>query len=426
MTRPQGTRDPEWARLLEAACPPAVPRPGAEDRVLERIRQQRHGSAARRSRGRAGAPGWAAAAVACAFLLGVALASWTRTSRAPSAHIELGMPPAELVDQPAMAAPAPPEPVEARRVAATTADELLELSRGARVLARAGTSIELSEGSDVVECRLGVGEVLVHVPERSHGKFIVVTPTQRVEVSGTVFGVSASAAGETKVSVWEGRVEVHGVAGSASLSAGESWPRGAAPLRADRADMARLSASARVGELPHPVSSAASSSGSPRRSAGAPAVDDSYARARELEVAGDRAGAAALYERVAGGDGATAEAAAFAAARLYSGLAEHAAVRRVLSSHRARHPAGQFARAADVLWLRTLVAEGDSTGIEREAERFLRNHPGDPRASQFRAARALDRARRGRCVEARVDGAEVEAGVRQRIDVLCAAASSTP
>jgi hypothetical protein len=187
--------------------------------------------------------------------------------------------------------------------------------------------------------------------------------------------------------------------------------------------MALLSATARLErEVPRPASRTGSDA--PRTAAIVP-VDDSYVRARRLEVAGDRAQAAALYERVAGGDGATAEAAAFAAARLYSGLAEHAAVRRVLSSYRARHPAGLYARASDVLWLRALIAEGDSAGIEREAERFLRNHPDDPRAPQFRAARALERARRGRCVEARVDREQVESAVRQHIDALCSAEAPT-
>ncbi len=417
MTRDQGTRDPEWSRLLEAACPPAVPRPGAEQRVLERVRLR--ASEPGQPQGRVRAPGWAVAAVASAFLLGIALASWTRASRTP-AQAESGTPASVAVTP--LAAPARAEPVPSRRVVAGTADELLELQRGARVLARAGTSIELRESAELVECRLVAGEVLVHVPERSRGKFVVVTPTERVEVTGTVFGVRASSTGKATVSVWEGRVDVHAAAGSSRLGAGESWPPGSRRLRASGADMARLAASARVElDLPGSGSQADSSPGASRQATVAPPADDSYVRAQKLEVAGDRAEAAALYERVAAGDGATAEAAAFAAARLYSGLSAHAAVRRVISSYRARHPAGPYARAADVLWLRTLVAEGDSSGIEREAERFLRNHPDDPRAPQFRAARALDRARRGHCVEARIDRAEVEAAVRANIDALCPA-----
>jgi ferric-dicitrate binding protein FerR (iron transport regulator) len=335
---------------------------------------------------------------------------------------------------PAPATTAPRGASEPRRLVAAGADELVELQRGARVLARAGTSIELSEGADLVECRLGAGEVLVHVPQGSRGKFAVVTPAMRIEVTGTVFGVSANESGNTAVSVWEGRVEVHEGAARTDVAAGESWPPGAEPLRADGADMARLAASARVApELLRSVLAARAERirDAPRvgvqpssaRAKGAAPVEDSFARARRLEVAGDRAAAARLYERVAAGDGSTAEAAAFAAARLYSGLSEHAAVWRVLSSYRARYPDGVYARASDVLWLRSLVAEGDSDGLEREAERFLRNYPDDPRAGQFRAARALDRARRGRCIEARVDLAELEVPVRRHVETLCSASA---
>lgn len=433
MTREESTREAEWVRLLEAACPAATPRPGAEERVLERVRQRRD-EVTRRSARSTRAVVWATVAVACAFCLGISLAysmraSDTASTARTSSGATGGAPLPQAIEP--RSQPADLAPPLLRRVAATVRDELVELDRGARVLARAGTSIELSETAQVVECRLVFGEVLVHVPEGSRGTFAVVTSTQRVEVTGTVFGVSASATGKTSVSVWDGRVEVLDGAASASLVAGESWPRGAEALRADAADMAQLAASARLAHelAPNPQArgeqkkgKAAAEVSAPSRARGAKGGglhDVQYARARRLEAEGDRARAAGLYERVAEGDGPTAEAAAFAAARLYGGLSDHAGVRRVLSSYRARHPSGLYARASDVLWLRSLVAEHDSAGIEREAERFLRNHPDDPRAPQFRGARALDRARRGRCVEARFDLAEVEAATRAQIDLLC-------
>jgi TolA-binding protein len=294
--------------------------------------------------------------------------------------------------------------------------------------------LEVSERTAQTECRLVVGEVLVHVPEGSTDGFAVVTATTRVDVTGTVFGVSAHATGATSVTVWNGRVRVSGGEARESLEAGQHWPLGAQRLRATDADMDLLAAGDRVDivepeparalEPPQARSSRASSRAVPSaptraRSDAAPAERDLYARARDVEASGDRREAARLYERAAGEAGATAEAAAFAAARLYSGLAEHALARRVLSSYRAQHPNGLYARAADVLWLRALVAEGDSVGVERESERFLRNYPDDPRAGQFRAARALDRARRGRCVEARADLREVEQAVLDRLEETC-------
>jgi len=351
-------------------------------------------------------------------------------------------------------------PVPARRIEASGADEVFLVGAGTRVLARAGASIELRESGDNVECRLVLGELLVHVPTGSLGSFAVVTAARRVEVTGTVFGVSAGASGETAVTVWDGHVRVLGAGMSENLEAGDNWPPEAQPLLATGADMRLLAASGRVSAdqltadptaaehsaaefsaaehspvVPDPAHAGtekprarlrpAANPDAPRPNSTA-LVDELYSRARKREALGERLEAARLYESAASEGGATSEAAAFAAARLYGGLGDSDSVRRVLSGYRSRHPSGLYARAADVLWLRALMAEGDSAGVEREAERFLRSYPDDPRAPQFRAARALERARRGRCVEARADLAGVEAEVVERVDELCPLPSRSP
>lgn len=385
-------RDPQLAQQLEAVLPSGVPRPGAEERVLARIRErQRLGvseraavGAGRRSRALAGLMSLAAVALAVAVLLvlrGGELGGQERRGAAP-AELSPAAPPGALTVPSGTAAAA----------------RLVSARRGIRVLGRAGATFELRETDAGVECHLALGEILVHVPEGAANTFTVVTPAARALVTGTVFGVSVAPTGATSVSVWEGEVRVENGAGRTNVGGGEHWPPETPRLEATREELSRLGALERVerrptGKRPH-----------------AAVRSDArlYELARSVEASGDRRRAATLYERAAQQGGPAGEAALFAAARVRSGLSDHGEVRRLVAAYRARHPRGAYARAADVLLLRSLSAERDASAIEREAAHFLASYPDDLRAPQFRSARAIERARRGRCAEASADAVHLD------------------
>lgn len=387
-------RDPELGRVLARALPSGEPRLGAEERVLAQIRRRESSRPPPARAWRAGGGLLAAALLVLAVVAGVGTSLY-------------------LGDQPApreVAAPAalPEAPASKHRLDVGAQDELMILESGVRLLARAHSRAEIVESSAGTECRLERGELLVHVPEGRGQRFEVVTASARALVRGTVFGVSAMAGSSTSVTVWKGRVEVQRGLDRASLGAGQHWPPEAHALTLSESDLRRL----RVLER---VQAAALDGGAPREGA-APAVSplgarsltpptarSFYRRARDLELGGERRRAAKLYERAAEQGGLSGEAAAFAAARLYVGMEEHALAQRLLLAYRRRHPNGSYARAADVLLLRTYVAQGAAADIEREAERFIRRHPTDPRALQFRWARALQWAKSGRCAEARAE-----------------------
>ena len=394
-------RDPQLASLLARALPGGEPRPGAEERVLARLRLREKLPARQMPRTRASG-WWLAAAVLLVALIGVGNALYELGRGAPQARTASDI----------------REPVApARRVEVGAHDELLRLESGVRVLARAHSKAEIEESAGGSSCRLETGEVLVHVPEGRGQRFEVVTATARVLVKGTVFGVHAGPDAAMSVTVWEGQVEVRRGDVRIAVGSGEHWPPESAVLPLSESDVQRLAAEARVrapssfeGAEPTGVGGAPSVSPARERPKLVRPSKSSYMRARDLELEGERRRAAALYERAAEEGGASAEAALFAAARLYAGLAEHAMAERLLLTYRRRHMDGEYARAADVLLLRGYVAQGAAAEIEREATRFIARHPSDPRAIQFRWARARQWAQNGRCAEAR---AEVPAlGVR--------------
>lgn len=388
-------RDPELASLLARALPRGEPRRGAEERVLTKLRLGETQPSRHVHRERA-AGWWLAAA-----LLSLALLGWG------SRFYEQGR--AALKPLTASSAVSK-RPAPARRVEVGAEDELLLLRGGVRVLARAHGRAEIQESPDGISCRLEAGAVLVHVPEGGGQRFEVVTRTARVLVKGTVFGVHAAADASTLVTVWEGRVEVQRGEARTSVESGQHWPPEATALSVSASDLKRLAATERVrasssGDTAPTAVAAPSTFRATAHPAPVPRSQRSnpYLRARDLELAGQRRRAAVMYERAAEEGGPSAEAALFAAARLYAGLAEHATAERLLLTYRQRHVDGEYARAADVLLLRGYVARGAAAEVEREAARFIARHPADPRAIQFRWARARQWAESGRCAEARAE-----------------------
>ena len=429
-------RDPELARWLERALPAPEPPPGVEERVLARVRTGAARSPAERRAGPRPAPPWPLAAVALAALALSAVALWLVSSDEPARNA-------------GTSAASSGEITAASTFEAFDRDRIIALSRGVRLLARAGASLEVREAPEGTLCRLHRGVLLVHVPVGSAHAFEVATASQRVVVTGTVFGVDAGdderarsnalsrSASASRVTVWEGRVRVLRDGTRHELMAGQSWPPDRAAIQPVSGDFDQLGARERVaaGLLPSRLAEAPdagnAATGLPQRSAGrarrqSPPASDAvaetrpatYLEAQRLETAGRPREAADLYERAAAQAGPTAEAALFAAARLRSHLGEPEAARHWLETYRRRFPAGAYARAVDVLSLRAFEAEGDAAGVEREAARFLERFSDDPRAPQFRAARAEARARQGRCAAARSEPG-LSPSQRRRLDALC-------
>ncbi len=80
---------------------------------------------------------------------------------------------------------------------------------GATVTLEAPTKLEIV---DAMNCRLLEGSVTAEVPASAHG-FAVETPDLRVVDLGTRFGVTAGAAGDSQVYVFEGEVELDNLTG---------------------------------------------------------------------------------------------------------------------------------------------------------------------------------------------------------------------
>lgn len=433
-------RDPELARKLEAALPAGIPLSGAEERVLQRIRQRQSSEQTGAGAARNATRSWGLAVGATLLVCGATLVTLFggelggRVSGAPGGARE--------------AAPG----VDGDDAQGSARERVISVG-GVRLLARAGTVLDLDAAARLGECRLLSGEILVHVAEGGAEPFAVVTPTARAVVTGTVFAVRAAPSGETSVTVWEGGVDVVRAGERRQLRAGQHWPEGTQRLLASRGDFARVGALDRVVARAATPATAAADAGAPRdaptrassptsraaplresRPIGEPLPtkrgvaptaslgDELYRQARAAEASGHRRRAAALYERAAEQTHGPAEAALFAAARLYGGaLAEYIRARGLLRTYRARYPDGVYGRAADVLLLRSLVALEDGASVEREAARFLQRYSDDPRAPQFRWERAAARARRGRCAEARLDLPELDLALARRLERMCPA-----
>lgn len=85
----------------------------------------------------------------------------------------------------------------------------LKFASGASVTLEAPTKLEILSA---MRCRLIEGSVTADVPESAHG-FTIDTPDLKVIDLGTRFGVTAGAAGDSHVYVFEGEVELEGARG---------------------------------------------------------------------------------------------------------------------------------------------------------------------------------------------------------------------
>lgn len=120
----------------------------------------------------------------------------------------------------------------------------LKFTNGALVTIEAPTKLEIR---DAMHCRLLEGSLVAEVPEPAHG-FTIDTADMKVIDLGTKFGVTAGSAGNSQVRVFEGEVEIGGLAGgerkrltegkglhigSGNVAAGQELTRGQPMQRED-------------------------------------------------------------------------------------------------------------------------------------------------------------------------------------------------
>ena len=307
----------------------------------------------------------------------------------------------------------------------TKQGSLLEL-RSARAILRPDTELIVERDDERgASLRLVSGVVLIHVQKGTGRRFELFAGASRVEVVGTIFGVSRRAAEGVAVEVVEGVVRVADPSGERRLSAGQRWPSGAtlfdsaselSQLRApisvvSSASPAPNAAAAPAAQLPAPASAASSSvpatASSPSASSTLAAEDASsaeaqraYARAKNLERAGDERAALVAYVELSTRANAVAEDALFSILRLHAAHGKRAAIRAAIEQYRKRFPNGRYARDVDVHALNLATAEADRAAMRRECEAFLGRFPDDPRAWRFRLVQARERAAEGDCAQA--------------------------
>ena len=304
----------------------------------------------------------------------------------------------------------------------TSKGSLLAL-RSARAILRPDTELIVERDDERgASLRLVSGVVLIHVQKGAGRSFELFAGATRVQVVGTIFGVSRRAAEGVAVEVVEGVVRVADASGERKLGAGERWPAAAtlfdsaselSQLRAPisvvssatpapnpEAAQALAQASAATTSLPKAASSA---SASPARAA----EDDSnaeaqraYARAKGLERSGNERAALVAYLELSTHPSAVAEDALFSILRLHASQGQRAAMQASIEQYRKRFPNGRYARDVDVHALNWATAEADAAATRRECEAFLSRFPDDPRAWRFRLVQARQRAAAGDCAQA--------------------------
>jgi hypothetical protein len=256
-----------------------------------------------------------------------------------------------------------PGPVSPAPVAST---DLFPVGERPVDLPRGPSALELSpEGNaqirrerQQVTVSLGQGAIDVAVTARPVGReFRVEANGYRFSVVGTRFRVDWSDAW-VKLEVREGRVTVSSESTPlATVSAGESWQGSAKPAVNQQPPTAPTTGPSRL----DPVSTAAS--------AEAPeAAADCLRLARENQAAR----AARCYERVAGGQGLSAEMAQVELARLRRDvLHDSPGAQRALREYLARYPNGAFRTEAAVSLVEILVQSGQTQQALGESERLL-------------------------------------------------------
>jgi len=394
-------RDPELGRLLEHALGSPEPRPGARVRV-----EQKLGPRLRPARG--GIRRWAL--VTASLLACVLAVKWAERARGGSPR-----------DAPAAAPAISWLALEDARVALLGASRL---------------RVEREDAGETV-VRLDAGTALFHVQKGRGRHFVVEAGRRHVEVVGTVFGVALAGDG-ARVEVMEGVVRTSENGASELLTAGQSSPPGTDVFALAPRDLATLRAplppaspraapmlvptappSASATALPrHQASSLApqaTAPASPAPSSSVPAIDDGYRAARTLERSGEIAAATEGYRTVALGNGAHADDAAFAVARLAAEHGSPSAVQSAVADYRRTFPSGRYARDIDVLELNAHLARRDRPAALRDADAFLVRFPSDARAWRFRLVRAEEQARAGDCAGAMRELSSVPDGAEKAV-----------
>lgn len=312
------------------------------------------------------------------------------------------------------------------RTAGPTVKGSLLALRSARVLLEPDTELIVERDDERgASLRLVSGVVLIHVQKGTERSFELLAGATRVEVVGTIFGVSRQTGGRVAVEVVEGVVRVVDANGERRLAAGERWPAGTAlfeassdltPLRAPipvapalpalpapEAEATRVPAAGSASPAPRPASAPSSSASGVRVAEGNVAADAqrAYAQAKSLELGGDERAALAAYVVLSARPSEVAEDALFSVLRLHAASGERAAAQATVVQYRARFPRGRYARDVDVHALNLASAQGDEATLLRECEAFLSRFADDPRAWRFRLARARERAAHGDCASAR-------------------------
>jgi hypothetical protein len=246
------------------------------------------------------------------------------------------------------------EPSPSRLVTGASPSEVT--ANGARILAGPQSALAIT-GSGV---HLERGEVEIHVaPRRGKPPFVVTAGGVRVEVIGTVFSVTRHG-DRVRVVVREGVVSVTSGGEVARVAAGSAWPaEPAAPV--DEPAPAAPAVPAPPPASPPPPAPPAAPPPAPPRPARRPAKPARASRAPAAPTARERYEAAARleqtrpeealreYRALSAGDGAWAENALFAWARLELELGRRSAARATLRSYLRRYPRGSNAALARAL-----------------------------------------------------------------------------
>lgn len=363
------TTEAQLSAALRRALPDSAPPPGASRRHRQLLDRARSSPGCRAT--------LVGAVAACAATVVLVVILWSSRGQSSRTHT-----------------PAP--------AAATFA----ELAPGVLALGSENGAVSLVRDDDEMTiARVARGGAIFCVAARGPNRpFVVQVDDVVVDVVGTTFSVGRGAGDQVAVVVYEGVVRVTAGDRTSALRAGDIWTR---PHAVEPAPAFAPDASP-----PPPPPSRPAVASPPATRAPRP---DPYARARQLERAGKLAAARRAY-RVLADDGPRAEDALYALARI-----DASADTGPLEEYRRRFPDGRYIRAVDVHLLNAAIAAADPERIEREADRFLADHPDDPRAARFRRARAAVRANRGDCASALADLEHLpEPGAARAIRAACA------
>ena len=181
----------------------------------------------------------------------------------------------------------------------------LALSTGTRVAIEPGSDVAFLDRGRAAVFGLTSGSLRADVMKLAdREQFIVQTADSEVEVRGTSFRVSivppdpdCGESTTTRVSVYEGVVTVRSGGHEYSVSKGDGWPRGCAPIRVAGAPANPAPQGEARGQAPRPGPRAA---GSQTDVSNLAEQNDQFAEAMNLKRNGDPIVAVAAFERFLG------------------------------------------------------------------------------------------------------------------------------